>query len=200
DLASASPAPLGERNVILWGSAATPLENSLFVPTRIADTRETLEALSLGPIHYVTLYGHGPQVQGNDTSYFADGRTRFKRAEVNADFAADADGLNSVLTGVKQSEGARTLLVQVGHSGPAGSPLWGHGLTLAPADIEPIKRESSGSLIMLSGACHSGAFAKAVQCGFFAAHPEVTASGCQLSPAALETSDDYLHHFLQAAS
>jgi hypothetical protein len=39
-----------------------------------------------------------------------------------------------------------------------------------------------------------------VQCGFFAAHPDVRASGCQLSPAALEASDDYLRHFFRAAT
>jgi hypothetical protein len=39
-----------------------------------------------------------------------------------------------------------------------------------------------------------------VQCGFFAAHPDVTSSGCQLSPAALEKSDDYLRHFFGALS
>ncbi len=53
---------------------------------------------------------------------------------------------------------------------------------------------------MVSGACNGGQFAKAVQCGFFAAHPDVRASGCQLSPAALETSDDYLRHFFRAAT
>ena len=53
---------------------------------------------------------------------------------------------------------------------------------------------------MVSGACNSGMFAKAVQCGFFAAHPDVKASGCQLSPAALETSDDYLRYFFRAAT
>jgi hypothetical protein len=120
----------------------------------------------------------------------------FKRADVRADYAADAAGLNSVLTGVLHAERARTLLVQVGHAGA----LWGHGLTLAAADLEPIKRESSGALIMVSGACNGGQFAKAVQCGFFAAHPDVRASGCQLSPAALETSDDYLKYFFRAAA
>ena len=55
-------------------------------------------------------------------------------------------------------------------------------------------------MVMVSGACHSGLFAQAVQCGFFAAHPDVVASGCQLSPAALETSDDYLRHFFRAAT
>jgi hypothetical protein len=101
---------------------------------------------------------------------------------------------------VLQASDARTLLVQVGHSGPAGSPLWGHGLTLAPAAVAPLAREAAGTMIMVSGACHSGLFATAAQCGFFAAHPDVVASGCQLSPAALETSDDYLRHFFRAAT
>jgi len=200
DLASASPAPLGARNVILWGSAATPLANALFIPTRIAEIRGALERLGLAGLRFVTLYGHGPGVDGNDTSYIADGRTLFERADVHADYAADAAGLNSVLTGVLRAERARTLLVQVGRSGPTGAPLWGHGLTLTAADLEPIKREGGGALVMVSGACNGGQFAKAVQCGFFAAHPDVRASGCQLSPAALETSDDYLRYFFRAAA
>jgi len=200
DLASASPAPLGPRNVILWGSAATPLANALFIPTRLAEIRAALERLNLGGLRFVTLYGHGPGVEGNDTSYMDDGRTLFKRADARADYAADAAGLNSVLTGVLRAERARTLLVQVGRAGPTGAPLWGHGLTLTAADLEPLKREAGGAMIMVSGACNGGQFAKAVQCGFFAAHPDVRASGCQLSPAALETSDDYLRHFFRAAA
>ncbi|HET7133306.1 MAG TPA: hypothetical protein VFJ95_13710, partial [Gammaproteobacteria bacterium] len=200
DLASPMPARLAQSNVVLWGSAGIPAANSLFIPTRIAEIRADLERMRLGSVRYLTLFGHGPGVEGNDTSYIDGGRVLFKRADVHADYAADAAGLNAVLTGQRQSERARTLLVQVGHSGPAGSPLWGHGLTLLPADLEPIERESGGALVMVSGACHSGMFAKAVQCGFFAAHPDVTASGCQLSPAALEKSDDYLRHFFGALS
>ncbi len=107
--------------------------------------------------------------------------------------------MNSVLTGVLHAERARTLLVQVGHSGPVGSPLWGHGLPVTPADLEPLK-SAAGKLVMVSGACNGGMFAKVAQCGFFAAHPDVRASGCQLSPAALETSDDYLRFFFSAAT
>jgi hypothetical protein len=139
-------------------------------------------------------------VEGHDTSYIDDGRVRFQRADVGAEWAADAAGLSGVLTGVREQSRARTLLVQVGHSGPAGSPLWGHGLTLVPDDLKRLKHESSGTLIMVSGACHSGMFATAVQCGFFAAHPDVTAAGCQLSPEALEASDDYLRHFFRGAA
>ena len=200
NLASPAPAPLGPSNVILWGSAATPLANALFIPTRITEIRAAIEGMSLGGPRFVTLYGHGPGVEGNDTSYIAAGRTRFKRADVRADYAADAAGLSSVLAGVLHAERARSLLVQVGHSGPTGAPLWGHGLTLVPADLEPIKRESGGALIMVSGACNGGQFAKAVQCGFFAAHPDVRATGCQLSRAALESSDDYLRYFFRAAA
>jgi hypothetical protein len=199
DLASPAPASLGARNVVLWGSAGTPLANALFIPTRLAEIRAALDALKLPALRYVTLYGHGPSVEGNDTSYIVDGRTRFKRADVHADYAADGAGLNSVLTAVLRADKARTLLVQVGHSGPAGSPLWGHGLTLQPEDLVPLK-SAPGKVVMVSGACNGGMFAKAVQCGFFAAHPDVRASGCQLSPAALESSDDYLRYFFRAAA
>jgi hypothetical protein len=200
DLASPRRTDLGAANVVLWGSAGTPLGNPLFVPTRIGEIRSALELLNLGTLRYLTLFGHGPNVPGNDTSYIVDGRTRFKRSDLSADLGADAASLNSVLTGVLHANQARTLLVQVGHSGPTGSPLWGHGLTVTPADVEPIKREAAGMLVMVSGACHSGMYAQAVQCGFFAAHPDVVASGCQLSPAALETSDDYLRYFFRAAT
>jgi hypothetical protein len=199
DLASPAPASLGARNVVLWGSAGAPLGNPLFIPTRMLEIRAALEEPKLPSLHFITLFGHGPGVEGNDTSYIVDGRTRFKHVDVRADYAADAAGLNSVLTAVLHAERARTLLVQIGHSGPAGSPLWGHGVTVLPADLEPLKA-APGKLVMVSGACNSGMFAKAVQCGFFAAHPEVRASGCQLSPGALESSDDYLRYFFRAAT
>jgi hypothetical protein len=200
DLAAPEPAALGPANVILWGSAATPLGNPLFIPTRINEIRAALERMNLGALRFLTLYGHGPNVPGNDTSFSVDGRTQFKRADVQADLAADAASLNSALTGALRADSARTLLVQVGHSGPAGSPLWGHGLTVTAANLEPLGRAAAGTTVMVSGACHSGLFAKAVQCGFFAAHPDVVASGCQMSPEALEASDDYLRHFFRAAT
>jgi hypothetical protein len=153
--------------------------------------------MSLGSPRFVTLYGHGPRIQGNDTSTIVDGRTRFERAPLRADYGADAAGLNAVLTGVREARGAHTLLVQVGHSGPTGAPLWGHGLTLTPTDLEPL---AGANLVMVSGVCNGGQFALAAQCGFFAAHPEVNASGCQLSPAAIAASDDYLRLFFRSAS
>lgn len=51
---------------------------------------------------------------------------------------------------------------------------------------------------MISGGCNSGVFARATQCGFFAAHPAVLATGCQLSPEAIDKSDDYLRFFFSS--
>ncbi len=200
NLTSPEPASLAARNVVLWGSARTPLENSLFIPTRLSEVRAAIDGLGIAPPRVVTLFGHGPGVEGNDTSRLVDGHTEFERADVRADLGADAESLNRVLKAVRHADGTRTLLVQVGHSGPTGSPRWGHGLTLTPEDLAPIAREAAGELVMVSGACHSGMFAKAVQCGFFAAHPDVIAAGCQRSQQALESSDDYLRLFFRNAT
>ena len=89
--------------MILWGSAATPLGNPLFIPTRINEIRAALERLNLGGCA-LTLFGHGPNVPGNDTSYSVDGRTQFKRADLRADLGADAASLNQVLTGVLRAD------------------------------------------------------------------------------------------------
>jgi hypothetical protein len=51
---------------------------------------------------------------------------------------------------------------------------------------------------MISGGCDSGVFARSTQCGFFAAHPRVLATGCQLSPEAIDKSDDYLRFFFSS--
>lgn len=200
DLKSPNPVSLRPTNVIIWGSAGTPLGSSLFIPTRISEIRSLLESLDIEGINYITLYGHGPDVPGNDTSYMVDGKTRFKRADLPVDMAADAESLNRVFTGILDNESSRSLLIQVGHSGPAGSPLWGSGLTLLPSDLAPLDDKSVSALVLVSGACHGGMFARVGQCGFFAAHPDVIATGCQLSPEALETSDDYLRYFFQAAT
>lgn len=200
DLESPHPWSSGPANVVLWGSAGTPLKNALFIPQRIAEIHAELDALGLPDVRYVTLYGHGPDVPGNDTSYIGDGKIRFERADLPADFSASGESLNRVLTGIRRDPASRSLLIQVGHSGPVGSALWGTGLTFMPDDLAALKQESAAKLIMISGACNSGKFAEAVQCGFFAAHPDVVASGCQLSPEALETSDDYLRFFFRDAT
>jgi hypothetical protein len=151
-------------------------------------------------VRYSLLYGHGPGVTGNDTSYVADGRTLFKRADVGATHAADAAALNAVLTAVRWTPRARTLLVHAGHADISGVPLWGSGAKLGPAALAPLAHEPAGELVIVSGACYGGQLAATAQCGFFAAHPAARAASCELAPAAQETADDYLRHFFAAAT
>jgi hypothetical protein len=198
DLASPLPAALGSANVILWGAAGTPIRNGYFTARRIMDIRATLEQqLQNAAPTFVTLYGHGPGGRYNDTSVLQDGVTTFVHAGVAADYAADLDGANSVLTALARTPRARSLLIHVGHSGPTGIPLWGRLGTVSVEDLRAAGRNPDSRAIMVSGGCHSGVFATALQCGFFAAHPEILASGCQLSEEAVASSDDYLRLFFE---
>ena len=201
DLLAAERAALGPRNVVLWASAAKPLENSAAVAGQLTGVRDALDTLRLDGIRYSLLYGHGPGVDGNDTSYVVDGRTSFKRAEIDASHAADAAALNAVLTAVRYSPRSRTLLVQAGQGSATGAPLWGSATKLTPADLAPLADAGSGELVVVSNACYGGQFARSAQCGFFAAHPDALAASCDLAPAALEESDDdYLSLFFRAAT
>jgi hypothetical protein len=193
DLDDPHPVLLTRSNIILWGAAEKPLKNAAFIAQRIREIRASLETNLSPPLpKFITLYGGDHQNNANDTSAIVDGQVQFFRADVNADLSATAEGIGSVLTAIKRSEDSRSLLIHVGHSGPAGAPLWGQLGTLQPQDLHAV---GSNKLIMVSGGCHSGLFARAVQCGFFAAHPEVIATGCEKSASAIESADDYLRLF-----
>ena len=193
DLDVARPVPLARSNVILWGAADKPFKNAAFIAQRIREIRAALtENLAPTLPQFTTLYAGGRQSQANDTSVMIDGAVHFTHVDVDADLPSTADAVSSLLTAVKRGEGTRSLLVHIGHSGPTGVPLWGALGMVQPQDL----REASGNnVLMVSGGCNSGIFARAVQCGFFAAHPEVLATGCEKSASAIEKADDYLRLF-----
>lgn len=74
-------------------------------------------------------------------------------------------------------------------------PVWGHALTFSPDAIGAAIKDTGKDVVLVSGGCHSGLLAGAAQCGFFAAHPDVIATGCQRSFEAVGASDDYLKYF-----
>jgi hypothetical protein len=196
DLNAARPATLGARNVILWGAGGMPIKNALFISQRMQEARAVLErGLRDASPRFITLYGRGPDGNSNDTSSMHDGVVSFMHPVMPIDYAADIEGLSRVFTALASTQGRHSLLVHVGHNGSTGIPIWGSIGTVAPTDFTALGAPSQ--LKMISGGCHSGLFARSVQCGFFAAHPEVVATGCQLSPAAIERSDDYLRLFFR---
>ncbi|WP_341501465.1 hypothetical protein [Gallaecimonas sp. GXIMD4217] len=188
--------PLAKRNLVLWGSAAVPMRNSLFIHERIKDIGASLAPLQGQDASTTVLYGHGSGVGANDTSYQDGKAIRFKKADINADLPASQAGFSTLFSALNRQPDARTLLVQVGHSNTFGSPLWGKLTPMTPDDFRAAV--NGQDLVMISGACHSGRFANTASCGFYAAHPDVIASGCQLSAEAIRHSDDYLRHFFAA--
>lgn len=188
---------LGKRQLVLWGSAKTPYTNSLFISERIREIRQRLT--EPGPQlqeHTVTLYGHGPWRGGRDSSYLDGGRIKFMRAGIKAELGARLEDIGGLFAAIGEQRTEKTLLVQVGHSGPSGAPLWGRLSPLRPQSLKQAVADSGTELIMVSGACNSGRFADVGACGFYAAHPDAIASGCQLSADAIRQSDDYLRLFL----
>lgn len=195
DFDAVRPATLGQAGVVLWGAAETPIKNRQFIARRMQSIRSVLQRLPVPGLTFTTLYGQGSDPEANDTSVMSDGRIGFTHPDMPIDFAADLPGIEAVFGGIKRRHGRRTLLVHVGHSGPNGIPIWGLHGTVTPDDFTALGEGSVSDLVMVSGGCHSGIFARSVQCGFFAAHPDVIATGCQMSDSAIESSDDYLRLF-----
>lgn len=187
---------LGERNLILWGSAGTPSGNPLYIAERIQQIRGEVQSLGIADANTIVLYGNG-DAAAPDTAVMIDGEVRHVRSEIDAPLSADAATLGRLFAGLRGSQ--RNLLVQVGHSGPVGAPLWGQLATLDAPLLEKLVDATGSDLVMVSGACNGGQFAGAPRCGFFAAHPQVVATGCQKSSEALRGSDDYLGLYFDGA-
>lgn len=180
---------IGRDNLILWGSAGTPSGNALYLSERMQDIRATLRELAGPALNVLALYGNGDD-PAPDTAVLVDGEVEYVQSDIDTPHAADGETLARLFHGLHGSR--HNLLVQVGHSGPTGAPLWGQLATIDAPMLETLVARSGSDLVMVSGACNGGQFAKAPSCGFFAAHPQVVATGCQKSPQALRGSDDYL--------
>ena len=185
-------AGVSDNNLILWGSTATPSGNPLYISERIEGAREAAMQVAGPSLNVITLYGNGDDPRP-DTSILVDGEERFIQSSIDTPHASDLPTLGRLFEGLRGTR--NNLLVQVGHSGPTGVPLWGHLAAIDAPLLEQLVDKTGSELVMVSGACNSGQFAAAPSCGFFAAHPQVVATGCQKSPEALRGSDDYLGEF-----
>ena len=184
------------RNLILWGSAGTPFANSLYIAERMQQVRTRLQPDDhrVAP-NTVMLYGNGSDPT-RDTSTVLDGQLAYGQSGIDTPYSPDAPTLAGLFHSLQGTQ--RNLIVQIGHSGPTGAPLWGQLANLDAPLLESLLAATHSDTVMVSGACHSGQFAKAPSCGFFAARPEIVASGCQRTPEALRHSDDYLRHYFDS--
>lgn len=180
-------------NVIFWGSTVMPAGNPLYISERIVQIRNTLLRGASEP-NFITLYGNGAEPQP-DTAALADGKLAFVQSGLDTPWSPDGPTLGRLFHSL---EGTRNnLLVQVGHSGPTGAPLWGQLVAMDAPLLRSLVASTGSDVVMVSGACNSGQFASAPICGFFAAHPQVVSTGCQKSAEALRGSDDYLRLYFR---
>jgi hypothetical protein len=140
------------------------------------------------------VYANGPE-KYRDTLVKTGDKYEFVFSDIGAQFSSDLDGMNSWLQKIAESKYNKQLIIQVGHSGPTGAPIWGSALTVTPEALKAGFDKTNKHITLVSGSCHSGLFANVAQCGYYAAHPEAISTGCQTSLEAIESSDDYLKYF-----
>jgi hypothetical protein len=175
--------------VSILGTAKQPAANGLFISTRIRQLQALFSNENL-----LTIYANG-QEKYRDTLVKTGDQYEFVSSDIDAQYPSTADGMNSWLQNVASSKHDKQLIIQVGHSGPTGTPIWGSALTVTPEALKAGFDKTNQHITLVSGSCHSGLFAKTAQCGYFAAHPGAISTGCQTSLEAIESSDDYVKYF-----
>lgn len=196
-----SPSPaadeyaLDETNAFIFGSADTPAANPFFIPRRIQQIRDRLnESLAIPASRIGIFFGDGGGT-ANDTSVREGGDLAFRPVNLDGERKLDGQALIDWFAALERQRTRRNLIIQVGHGGPSGLPLWGHLAELTPEELGRLHERSNARNVMVSGACFGGIFAESLSCGFFAARPDVVASGCQRSPEVVARSDDYLRWY-----
>ena len=182
-------APTTHSKVSILGTAQQPAANGLFISTRIRQLQVLFEQDSL-----LTTYANGSE-KHRDTLVKTEGKYEFVSSGIEAQFSSDLAGMNSWLQKLAESTHSKQLIIQVGHSGPTGAPIWGSALTVTPEALKAGFDKTNKHITFVSGSCHSGLFANVAQCGYYAAHPDAISTGCQTSLEAIESSDDYLKYF-----
>jgi hypothetical protein len=76
--------------------------------------------------------------------------------------------------------------------------MWGSPAALSPDTLRALHEHGRGDNVLVSGNCFGGVMARATSCGFFAARPDIVATGCQADAAEVAQSRDYLHVFFSS--
>lgn len=145
----------------------------------------------------LTLFGNGIDSIGVESSYPIYGGRRYHIRRLVRGFNIDIDkssSLSSLVSTVEDLSGQNILSIFVGHGYKEGLPLW-QSSDLTPEEFKSIIPDKSNH-IMISGSCYSGIFAQTASCGFFAARPNRTSSGCY--EQSQFDRDDYVTKMIEA--
>ncbi|MET0291188.1 MAG: hypothetical protein ABW136_02415 [Steroidobacteraceae bacterium] len=200
---AARPAPAQAappRNFVLLSTATWPGNNEIFNATRITEIQTTAQqSLGVPAANISVLYGSGNN-SAPDAVEVRGGRLAFARQPIAGSKPATLPNLSTLFKGLQQTGPSRNLFVFVGHGGPDGAGLWGQLATLTPEDLGALHRTGKGDDVIVSGNCFGGVMARAMSCGFFAARPDIVASGCQADALEVAASRDYLKMFFASVT
>jgi hypothetical protein len=198
------PAPVGPpppgRNLVVVSTASWPGNNEIFNATRIAEIRGTAQQYLGVPADSISIFYGGSNPNAVNAVEVRNGRLAFARRPIEGARPATLANLTSLFQGLGRANPTRNLFVLVGHGGPGGAGLWGQLAELGPADLAALHHAGRGDDVIVSGNCFGGVMARAMSCGFFAARPDIIATGCQADAGEVAQSRDYLKMFFASVT
>lgn len=188
---------LFQNNILIAGTARTPLDNPAFTGLSIKSISQTLQDMN-SPIPII-LYGTGGS-ESEDTIISKEDKSEIVKIEgVEAQAKFKRKNLASFFSTAKDIESKNNLLVFVGHGTPEGSLMWFED-PLRPSELTSLTKESKSQNVLVSGNCYGGVMAKSVSCGFFGATPHVPSSGCWEDVETGKGIEDYTKVYFKALS
>lgn len=185
---------------MLLSTATWPGNNEIFNATRIAEIRDVAQRdLGVPPQSVSILYGGGNPTVPNAVEVKGN-RLAFTHFDIAGSKPATLPNITSLFQGLARAPASRNLFVFVGHGGPDGAGLWGQLGSLAPDDLKGLHEHGRGDDVIVSGNCFGGVMARAMSCGFFAARPDIVATGCQADALQVAESRDYLKMFFASVT
>jgi hypothetical protein len=192
--------PPPPRNLVVVSTASWPGNNEIFNATRIAEIRDIAQQRLGVPAQGISLLYGGSNPNAVNAVEVRQGRLVFSKQPIPGARPATLANLTDVFQGLARSAPSRNLFVFVGHGGPDGAGLWGQLAELGPADLAVLHETGKGDDVLVSGNCFGGVMARAMSCGFFAARPDIVATGCQADAAEVAQSRDYLKMFFASVT
>jgi len=191
-------------NMLIIGTASIPLNNPVFTGMVIDKVISSWSKItSIRPIVlYGTARGTTPDTVQVISQVTPPKKVReFVKFPLESDEVPSRENIVSFFKQVKNTKAKKNLIVLVGHGTPKGFPVWLElDKMLTPQSMKKLHHNSKATNVLVSGNCYGGIMARSVSCGFFAASPHLTASGCWEDAELGKDLEDYVGLFFKALS
>jgi len=170
----------GNPRIILIGTGSEKLEVPLFISESLKSVRQTLtNDFGLQSSQFVTLYGSGDnQDEKDSTELIGIFPHFFKPKNLQIDASFTPKNLKAVAFSNQRQAVPVSLYIFSGHGAPQGIKTWNGPKYFTPSDLSASLANTAKKSVIVSGNCYGGQFANVPACGFFAARPDIPASGC----------------------